>query len=379
MAEQKGKYQPWSHEEFMADRKVRRMSPLAAKTYMMLLHEAFVCETRPNLPDDDNELYYMAYCTDRAEWESVKDVVLDMFRKETVDGRDVLVNKRLVSDWSRLREIREARSEAGKASAAKRKSTCVEQVLTNEHKEVKEVSNEREVSEEREEILPDSAPSFETDGQENDVKLKDELTKIAAQHGAKAGGFKTTWDKIKTLGVSHGTGAVATDFAAYMEEFHGDDFPSGAVVAYLDYAEDRLTASSAPAAALSKDPRIAEIMGEIAYLSGDKVIFHGKHLVQLAGLLEDHTVPELLSVFKTFVEMKDLEDSYTLKFIAQNYLDGARSLAYSARKRKQEHDKTQAARDAKALQMQEEAESERKKAEAARAEEESFDPLSGLV
>ena len=49
----KGIYQPWCHEEFMADRRVRRMSPTAVKTYMMLLHEAYVCSTRPYLPDDE--------------------------------------------------------------------------------------------------------------------------------------------------------------------------------------------------------------------------------------------------------------------------------------------------------------------------------------
>ena len=48
------------------------------------------------------------------------------------------------------------------------------------------------------------------------MKLKTELTKIAAQHGAKAGGYKTTWDEIRTLGLSYGVGAVATDFAAFM-------------------------------------------------------------------------------------------------------------------------------------------------------------------
>lgn len=90
MAEQKGIYQPWSHEEFMADRKVRRMSTTEAKTYMMLLHEAFICSTRPNLPDDEEELYLMAYCADRREWDSIKDAVLGMFDKIEVDGKIVL-------------------------------------------------------------------------------------------------------------------------------------------------------------------------------------------------------------------------------------------------------------------------------------------------
>jgi len=362
IAEDKGKYQPWSHEEFMADRKVRRMSPLAVKTYMMLLHEAFVCASRPNLPDDDKELELMAYCTDHEEWLSVKEDVLGMFERELVDGNPVLVNKRLTKDWNRLQEIREARSEAGKASAAKRKATSVEQMLTNEHKEVsKEVKEESEVN------------LSEADM----AKLKDELTKIAAQHGAKAGGYKTTWDEIKTLGIAHGTGAVATDFAKYMEEQDGDDFPSGAVVSYLRTAAERLTADSAPAVTVSRDPLVVSLVRELTYLSGDKVTFQGRHKVALAELLKEYSSEELLSVFRTFIGDKDLEDAYTLKYVTQNYLDAADGLCYSARKRKQESDQATKDRAATVLRLQEQAEADRVATEKARQEEdEAFDPLA---
>ena len=79
MAESKGIYQPWRHEAFMADRKVRKMTPTELKTYMLMLHEAFVCETRPNLPDNEDELEEMALCTDHDEWLSVRGAVLEMF------------------------------------------------------------------------------------------------------------------------------------------------------------------------------------------------------------------------------------------------------------------------------------------------------------
>ena len=214
--------------------------------------------------------------------------------------------------------------------------------------------------------------SFENE--ESDMKLKDELTKIAAQHGAKAGGYKTTWDEIKTLGVAYGTGAVATDFTAYMEEYRGDDFPSGAVVSYLRSASDRLTTPTAPAAVVSKDPRVVGLVRELTYLSGDKVTFYGKQKVELSALLERYPEEELISVFKTFVSDKDMEDSYTLRHLAQNYIDAADGLAYSARKRKQEAEQAKIARDAKARELQETAEAERQEA-AKKQKEEEFDPF----
>src|ERR1700677_2613948 len=98
MSERKGKYQPWYHESFMSGPRVRRMSSLAAKTYMLLLHEAFVCSTRPNLPDDEEELKLLGWCSDK-EWLVVRDPVLGMFVKEEIDGQKMLTNKRLTKDW----------------------------------------------------------------------------------------------------------------------------------------------------------------------------------------------------------------------------------------------------------------------------------------
>ena len=64
--------------------------------------------------------------------------------------------------------------------------------------------------------------------------------------------------------------------------------------------------------------------------------FQGRHKTALAELLKEYTVEELKVTFTTFLEDKDLDDHYTMKFIAQNYLDAADGLAYSARKRKRE-------------------------------------------
>jgi hypothetical protein len=249
------------------------------------------------------------------------------------------------------------RAEAGRKGGlakAKQKPSPTKQNVAS-----KEVSKEKEESEEK----------------DTDMKLRDELTKIAAQHGAKAGGYKTTWDEIKSLGVAHGTGSVATDFAGFMEEYHGDDFPAGAVVSYLRVAAERLTASTAPAAVASKDPRVVNLIRELIYLSGDKVTFQGRHKVMLADLLVDYSPEELIEVFKTFIQDKDLEDHYTLKYITGNYLDAADGLAYSARKRKQEAQVNQIAREAAVRRLQDQAETERLLREVQK-DQETFDPFS---
>lgn len=371
MADQKGKYQPWSHEEFMADRKVRRMSPTALKTYMMLLHEAFVCSTRPYLPDDEDELEAMGYCTDHEEWLSVRDSVLGMFEKSEIDGIKVLIKNRLTQDWEKLQEIREQRSEAGKAGAKARWDGKNSKTVANDSTPL--AKNSKEVSKQ---VSKESEVSKNSDGQEENMKLKDQLTKIAASHGVKAGGYKTTWDDIKTLGIAYGTGAVSTDFADFMQEYHGDDFPSGAVVSYLKYAADRLTADSAPATTVSRDPLIVNLVRELIYLSGDKVTFQGRHKVQLAELLQSWSSDDLISVFKTFISDKDLNDPYTLKYITSNYLDAADGLAYSTHKRKKESDAAKIQRDETAKRLQEDAESERRQKSEKLKESEIFDPLA---
>ena len=64
-------------------------------------------------------------------------------------------------------------------------------------------------------------------------------------------------------------------------------------------------------------------------------------------------------MFCKFIEDKDLEDPYTLKFVAQNFLDVADALAYSARKRKQEVEREKIERARHVKHLREEAKAER--------------------
>lgn len=378
MSENKGAYQPWRHEAFLADRKVRKMTHTELKTYMLLLHEAFVCETRPNLPDDDDELEEMALCNSREEWLSVRDAILGMFEKATVGGKSVLTRKRLTEDWNKLQEIREARSEAGKASAAKRKSTSVEQMLTpvNTVQQVsKQVSN---VSKEREEKEETENPLSLEDGQGEDMNLKPlkaSMTMIAARYKAALGGYDTTWADIKLLADSYGSGALLSDFENFLKQKQGEDFPKGVAVAYQYAAPYRLAEEAAEAVA--DDSEVVSLTRELTYVSDGALSFVDKQKIRLAEVLKDFSAEEVISVFRTWLGDQDLSDPKNVSFLPGKFVQIVDSLCYSARRKKQEAVQDKTARDAAVVRLQAQAEEERAESEKKKqAEDSQFDPLA---
>jgi uncharacterized protein YdaU (DUF1376 family) len=366
-------YYKWLWRDWRANRRVQRLHYVAKGLYRELLDEQW---SEGFLPSDVGTLADICGCplgVMQEHWPSLQ----DLFETQE-DGS--LVNHKLEQQRTEEDSIRAAKARGGKKSALVKFNRINKPSRPLE--ESSRLAKTSHIAEQSRAEQSTSEQGVEDDfvGQENLMKLKTELTKIAAEHGAKAGGFKNTWDTIRDLGVSHGTGAVATDFAAYMEEYQGDDFPSGAVVSYLRVAADRLTADSAPSTVASKDPRVTALIRELTYLSDGKVTFQGRHKVTLSELLETYTPDELISVFQTFIGDKDLEDPYTLKFIAQNYLDAADGLAYTARRKKTEAESEQIIRAAAIKRLQEEAESELRASEAARKnEEEAFNPLKDVV
>lgn len=359
--DRKGKYQPWSHEEFVSDPRVRRMTPLARKTYMTLLHEAFVCSTRPYLPDDDEELELLADCSSPEEWRSVQVVVLGMFRREEVDGQDVLCNKRLVQDWDTLLDIREKRSEAGKASGLARRAKsnkCSEGVEHETNKEVKR----REVSEEN---LSEGT----------DMRAEKQIL-IACQNifGSSPRLYDTHKAELKRLEAIHKGSAVARAF----EEWAGDvdETPSNPVAAFLSVADDRLSGGGQLQNA-AKAPEVVSLVRELTYLSDGKVKFADRQKPLLAELAGEYPQTEILAVFRAWLDDHDLSDPRTVQYAAKNFVECADALCYSARRKKQERSEADVQREAAKLRLQEEAEAERVAAETEKkSEEDIFDPLA---
>jgi hypothetical protein len=367
----KGIYQPWSHEEFMADRRVRRMTPTAVKTYMMLLHEAYFCSTRPYLPDDEGELELMAYCESTEEWQLVREAVLGMFERKEVDGVKVLSNKRLERDWEHLQEIRGVRSEAGrKGGLAKAKQMLGSTKQNVASKEVsKEVREEKEVNE----TAPDS---FENDGQGDGMNLKPlkaSMTAIARKYKATLGGFDNTWADIKLLADEYGSGVLLSDFEEFMKQKQGDDFYKGAAVAYQYAAPYRLAEEAATADAT--DPEVVSLARELSYLSEGQISFMDKQRVRLAEVLKEFSAAEITSAFSAWYADQDTNDPKNVSFLAGKFVQIVDGLAYAARKTKKQKEQYNAARDATAKRMSEEAEAARQ-AQAKKEAEQDFDPFA---
>jgi len=209
------------------------------------------------------------------------------------------------------------------------------------------------------------------------MKLKKEIQVVCMRYGANAGGFNETWEQMSALEQAHSRGAVVRSFTEFLDENQGDDFPRGAVSAYLRGAARRLSSGTSSASVAAKDPQVKALEAELIYLSDDRVTFQAGHKIVLEELLREHSPEEVISAFKTFIENKDLNDPKVLNFAAKNFVDAANGLILSARRRNQERDRDSAARESAKLRLQEEAEAERAAAEVAKqAEEALFDPLA---
>ena len=128
-------YQPWNEEEFQSDLFVRKMNRFEKWIYRTLLQAMFFHTTRPYLPKDDHILWMLAECSDLKEWNKYKSKVIDRFYVVEIEGIEMLAHKRVLKDWQRLVDKREALAERGRSGGlakAKRQLT----------KEVKQVSKE---------------------------------------------------------------------------------------------------------------------------------------------------------------------------------------------------------------------------------------------
>jgi hypothetical protein len=164
-------YQPWDEESFQSNRKARRLSTLPRWMYRTLSQAAWHCSTRPYLPDDDAELWDLAECESREQWEMYKESVRAMFTPVVINGVKLLGHPRLVRDWDKLaakrRQMRDIGSKGGKAKATKRLAHA-KQKLSKKELEIEtesELETESEKKKERDfkRHLPTNQPA-KTDG-----------------------------------------------------------------------------------------------------------------------------------------------------------------------------------------------------------------------
>lgn len=129
-SKQQPDYIMWFEPDFWADRQVVRMNPLQRALYRTLLQSAFWCSTRPDLPNNDDQLCQLADAENRDVWLQNRDAVLAKFFSDTVDGQTVWAHKRLRKEWQifidSVQRNRERASKGGRAKAAKAASSMAE-------------------------------------------------------------------------------------------------------------------------------------------------------------------------------------------------------------------------------------------------------------
>jgi uncharacterized protein YdaU (DUF1376 family) len=339
--------------------------------YKSLLQEAFVCSSRPRLPDDDDELWIMADCDNIEQWRENKQVIVRMFDRTQEDGVPLLTHKKLEEDWDRLQERRDARAEAGRkgglAKSSKAKQTVANPAKRSEVREVREVREDKG-SEDKEFSNPDSENPL--NGQEDQMNLKNfktEMVAKGAKYGFKVSGYQQTWEDLIILTKAHSSQAVINDFAAFLSENRGAEF-NNVLTKYLYVAADRLL-GEAPALAEVKSPALTNLNRELTYLSGGIISFIDKQKIKLAELLRGWTEEEVLAVFKEWLAEQDLNDPKNVQYLPGKFVQIADSRCYALRRSRAEKVAEGLARERAVERLQEAANAERQEAEKKRQAE----------
>jgi hypothetical protein len=131
--------------------------------------------------------------------------------------------------------------------------------------------------------------------------------------------------------------------------------------------------------ASAAQPEETMLARELAHLSRGEITFGDKQRVRLAELLKEFTAKEIMSAFKSWLKEQDLSDPKNVSFLPSTFVQIADSLAYSARRKKQEDEAYHKLVDATRERLQAEAEAESQELERKRKEEENaFNPLFGV-
>jgi len=137
----------WHENEFMADRAVVRMQPHQRLMYRALCQVARYCETRPYLPDDDNELYILADADSIDQWKANREAILVKFQKVTVDGKPMLAHKRVLADAAQYEKWLAQKRGAGKASADSRRQRVLDGRSTDAQQSSESIKRSKEEKE----------------------------------------------------------------------------------------------------------------------------------------------------------------------------------------------------------------------------------------
>lgn len=173
--------------------------------------------------------------------------------------------------------------------------------------------------------------------------------------------------RLKELTAAYGGTRVTNDFTEWAEENVGQ--VSKPLSEYLKIAPERLRGAVSPAA----DKTVMDISNELTYLSDNKVVFNNSHRLTLTEIAkEGATKDEIEVAFAEFIGNLDTSNPRNFEFAAKQFLEGARGMIYTNRKKKQIKAAEQTALDHVREQLSAQGEREKEERLKAREEEESL-------
>jgi hypothetical protein len=132
MGKLKPLFQPWDETAFSADHHVQRLTYLQKWMYRTLCQQAWVCETRPCLPDDDDELWLLAGCESKEQWIENMGPVRAMFQARKKSERALLARKKLDNDWTKVGGIYRTRRANGRMGGRPKKTNNLLETKNNQ-------------------------------------------------------------------------------------------------------------------------------------------------------------------------------------------------------------------------------------------------------
>lgn len=310
-------YQPWNDDAFWSDERVVAMTAVQRWMYRTLLQKAFFGSERPYLPVDDKRLWLLAGCESRAQWDENKELVLECFTVCEVDGCKLLSQKRLIADWARFCEDRQARIDKARSAAEVRwgKSKVSGDAPSM-------LDHARPCSTMPSEVKGSEGKGSESHKTENGVSIKKRLNEIAGKRIV----TQNNNTEFELLARRYGKEIVIEDFTSWLDGTDGDLNYPGDV--YLKIAESRLKSELGRGIILS-DGRIVQIVAKV-YAAVQNV----PRPVDVAKLLETNEQDEIIGAFQEFSEGLD---DYGKRFAAKNFFqDGAGEGIILARRLKRE-------------------------------------------
>lgn len=299
-------YQPWVEVEFIEDEVVQSMNSLQRWMYRTLLQKAFICSTRPNLPNDNNQLWMLAGCENKQQWMENKAIILKKFE---VLGL-VLVHKRLSYDyenWAQLVEKKRFAADCRWNAPALQNGTSAFQVSKEVRKKESEVRGMQKAQFPETKI---TAIWEEMTGRvaESKTLYKKELRELIRVNGEEMvlGQFEI-W-----AGLNKNTSSKRP-ISTFIKQYHTGNVPQFSI---------NMSA-------------INDLAVQLSLISDGAVTFNRLNLQGLAGLLAEFSQEEIIIAFKKFYS----ENEQDAKWAAKDFIEKASQYILVAKVQKEQQNK----------------------------------------